>query len=120
MNLDLFENIFNPTSVAVIGASNTAGKWGFNIFNRVLASGAGRKVYPVTSGDSDVIGVKAFSSIKEIPGPVDLAVITVPPQYVPDAINDCAQKQVRVVEIITAGFGEADEKGRGHYIFYDP
>lgn len=112
MNLDHFESIFNPGSVAVIGASNTAGKWGFNIFNRVLASGAGRKVYPVNKGAKDVIGVKAFSSIVDIPGPVDLAVVTVPPQHVPAAIHECIQKQVKVAEVITAGFGEAGAEGR--------
>lgn len=98
--------------MAVIGASNTFGKWGFNIINRVLASGAGRTVYPVNRGSAEVLGVKAYESISHVPGEVDLAVITVPSQYVPEAVKACAAKGVRVAEIITAGFGETGVEGK--------
>ncbi len=110
--IDQFEYIFNPQSVAVIGASNTSGKWGFNIFNRVLASSAGRDVYPVNKGAKKVIGVPAYDRVTDVPGPVEQAVITVPPQYVPQAIQDCVEKGVKVAEIITAGFGESGAEGK--------
>ncbi len=112
MDSNQFECIFNPRSVAVIGASNTFGKWGFNIINRVLASGSGRTVYPVNKESSEVLGVKAYESISDVPGPVDLAVVTVPPQFVLGAIQECAQKGVKVAEIITAGFGEVGDDGK--------
>jgi len=111
MDSNQFKCIFNPQSVAVIGASNTFGKWGFNIINRVLASGSGRAVYPVNKESSEVLGVRAYQSIADVPGPIDLAVVTVPPQFVPGAILECAQKGVKVAEIITAGFGEVGEEG---------
>ncbi|MFO8102241.1 MAG: CoA-binding protein [Dehalococcoidia bacterium] len=111
MDSDLFRCIFKPRSVAVIGASNTFGKWGFNIFNRVMASGDGRAVYPVNTESSEVLGVCSYESIIDVPEPVELAVITVPPRFVPDIVHDCARKGVRVAEIITAGFGEAGEEG---------
>lgn len=112
MRQDQFDCIFNPRSVAVIGASNTFGKWGFNIINRVLASGAGRTVYPVNQVSAEVMGVKAYASISHVPGEVDLAVITVPSQYVPEVVKDCAARRVRVAEIITAGFGETGVEGK--------
>ncbi len=113
MDSDQFKCLFNPRSVAVIGASNTFGKWGFNIFNRVLASSPGRAVYPVNRESSEVLGVRAYESITDVPGPVELAVITVPPKFVPDVICECARKGVKVAEIITAGFGEVGEEGEG-------
>ncbi len=111
-SFEQFECIFNPRSVAVIGASNTSGKWGFNIFNRVLASSSGRNVYPVNKGASEVIGVKAYDSITDVPEAVDLAVITVPSKYVPEAIQGCVESGVKVAEIITAGFGEVGKDGK--------
>lgn len=113
MTESVFESLFNPRSVAVIGASNTFGKWGFNIFNRVLASADGRKVYPVNAEASEVVGIKAYRRVTDIPDPVELAVITIPPQYVLDAVRDCVSKGVKVIEVITAGFGEVGEEGRG-------
>jgi len=107
----VFESLFNPRSVAVIGASNTFGKWGFNIFNRVLASADGRRVFPVNAEASEVVGIKAYKRVTEIPEPVELAVVTIPPQYVLDAVRDCVEKRVKVIEIITAGFGEAGAEG---------
>ncbi|MBM3132996.1 MAG: acetyl-CoA synthetase [Chloroflexi bacterium] len=111
MTDSVFESLFNPRSVAVIGASNTFGKWGFNIFNRVLASADGRKVYPVNAEASEVVGIKAYNRVTAVPGPVDLAVVTVPPQHVLEALRDCVEKGVKVAEIITAGFGEAGDDG---------
>ncbi len=112
MDSSQFESIFNPKSVAVIGASNTFGKWGFNIINRVLASGSGCDVYPINAKSSEVLGVKSYRSIVDVPGPVEFAVVTVPPQFVLEAISECAHKGVKVAEIITAGFGEIGEDGK--------
>lgn len=110
-HLKHFDYLFNPGSVAVIGASNTFGKWGFNILNHVLASAPQRRVYPVNRAATEVVGVPAYERITDVPGPVELAVITVPAPYVPEALRDCARKGVKVAEVITAGFGEAGEDG---------
>lgn len=106
------DSIFNPGPVAVIGASNTPGKWGFNIFSRVIASAAVRKVYPVNSRARDVLGVPAYPSILDIPGPVELAIIVVPVEAVPLAMRHCVQKGVKAAVVITAGFGEVGEEGK--------
>ncbi|MBM3157370.1 MAG: CoA-binding protein, partial [Chloroflexi bacterium] len=78
-NLDL---LFNPKSVAVIGASNTPGKWGFGILSHLLAKG-NRQVYPVNKNGGEVVGVKAYKSLREINTPVDIVVIVTPVADVP-------------------------------------
>jgi len=105
-----WQNLFDPESVAVIGASNTSGTWGFNIFWRVLNSG-NRRVYPVNPSASEVMGIKAFARIADIPEPVDLAVIVVKASQVPDTLQECIQKGVKAVEVISAGFVETGESG---------
>jgi len=66
--LQQLEHIFSPRSVAVIGASNTPGKWEFNVFNRVLSSAHAREVYPVNNRAPQVLGVKAYPTVRDIPG----------------------------------------------------
>ena len=75
--------LFNPRSVAVIGASNNMMKWGFNIYNILIAKG-GREVYAVNRNGADVLGLKAHERLSQVPGPVELAVITVPSQDIPE------------------------------------
>jgi acetyltransferase len=106
------DSVFNPDSVAVIGASNTPGKWGFNIFSRVIASTGTRRIYPVNSRAREVMGVVAYPSILDIPDPVELAIIVVPVESVPTAMLHCVEKRVKAAVVITAGFGEVGEEGR--------
>ncbi len=107
------DHMFNPRSVAVIGASGTFGKWGFNIFSRVLSTRGRRDVYAVNDRETEVLGVNAYGSISDVPGPVDVAVITVPFQALPKVMSDCAQKKVRVAVIISSGFAETGAEGEG-------
>jgi len=102
--------LFNPRSVAVIGASNTPGKWGCDILNLLLTRGE-RKVYPINKNRAEVLGVKAYSGIGEVPGPVDFAVITVAAEAVPAAMEDCVQKGVKTALVISGGFAETGESG---------
>ena len=102
---------FSPNSVAVIGASNTHGSWGYGIMKRLLDSG-GRVIYPVNSSSSEVLGVKAYGSVTGIPGTIDLAVIAVPAPQVPGILQECVQKKVGAAAIISAGFAESGEPGR--------
>ena len=105
------DNLFNPRAVAVIGASNFFGKWGYNVLNRVLSHKQGREIYAVNNKEPEVMGMKAYSSVVEVPGPVDFAVITVPFQYVPAAMEDCVRKGVKSAVIISGGLAEAGEEG---------
>ncbi len=104
------DNMFNPRSVALIGASNTLGKWGFNILALLLGDKS-REIYAVNNREAEVLGLKAYPSILDVPGPVDLAVITVPFKYVPAAMEDCVRKQVKGVVVISGGLAETGEEG---------
>jgi acyl-CoA synthetase (NDP forming) len=102
--------LFNPQSVAVIGASNVLGKWGFHILSLLLGKG-GREIYAINRNESEVQGLKAYPSMREVPGPVDFAVITVPFQDVPVAMEDCVRKGVKAAVIISGGLAEIGGEG---------
>jgi len=106
--LDYF---FNPRGIAVIGASNDPKKLGYEVFKN-LKEYQGGKVYPVNVREEEVQGVKAYKSVKEIPGEVDLAIIVVPKKFVKQTLIECGEKGVKGVVIITAGFGETGEEGK--------
>jgi acetyl coenzyme A synthetase (ADP forming)-like protein len=103
--------LFNPESVAVIGASVHKGKIGYELLNNILTYGYQGKIYPVNIRADEInsiLGLKPFQSIRDIPGPVDLALITIPAQYVADAMRECAQKKVKACVVITSGFSEVE------------
>ncbi len=102
--------LFNPQSVAVIGASNTPGKWGCDILNLLLTRGS-RNVYPINRNRPEVLGVRSYSSVCDVPGPVDFAVITVSSEALPEAMEDCVRKKVKAALIISGGFAETGENG---------
>jgi acyl-CoA synthetase (NDP forming) len=103
--------LFDPRSVAVIGASNNMMKWGFNIFN-ILSTKGGREVYAVNRNGVDVLGLRSYESISEVPGPVELAVITVPFQDIPVTMEECIRKGVKGAVIISGGLAETDGEGQ--------
>jgi len=103
--------IFNPESVAVVGASNDLTKWGAGIFSRVLSSPSVKRAYPVNKNATEVQGVKAYPSVRELPESVDFAAIVIPYPDVPDVIRDCVDKGVKAALIITAGLGETGAEG---------
>jgi len=102
--------LFDPQSVAVIGASNDMMKWGFNILNKLLSQG-GREIYAVNRKGTEVQGLKGYRNIGEVPGPVDVAVITVPYQDIPAAMQDCVNKGVKAAVVISGGLAETGAEG---------
>ncbi|RJR29706.1 MAG: hypothetical protein C4576_34935 [Desulfobacteraceae bacterium] len=104
--------IFNPRSVAVIGASSVIGKWGQMILSNIVAGKFPGKIFPVNSGGGDLCGLKAYKRIQDVPEPIDLAVIAAPAGAVGEVIKGCGEKGVPGAVVITSGFSEADEEGR--------
>jgi acyl-CoA synthetase (NDP forming) len=102
--------LFKPRSVAVIGASNIPGKWGCDILNLLLTKGE-RNIYPINKNKAEVLGVKAYPSLAEVPGPVDFAVIAVSAEALPAAMEDCVHKGVKTALIISGGFAETGKVG---------
>lgn len=106
MNLEVF---FSPKSMAIIGASEKL-RFGYFTTKRMLSSN-NIKVYPVNIQADKVMGVKAYKSVKDIPGSVDLAVFLVPSEAAPNAMRECAEKGIKHVIVLSAGFAEVDEVG---------
>ena len=104
-----FRPLFYPQSVAVIGASMVPTKWGFGITHNIIQGKYHGALYPINFKTPEIMGRKAYKSVLDIPGPVDLAMVVVPPKRVLDAIKDCQTKKIGAAVIITAGFGEVGE-----------
>ncbi len=99
---------FNPKTIAVIGASRKKGKIGYTVLKNFVE--AGKKVYPVNPKANEILGKKAYSSVLDVPGKIDLAVITVPAKFVLTVLDECIEKKVPSAVIITSGFGEIGNK----------
>ncbi|MBI3040603.1 MAG: CoA-binding protein [Chloroflexi bacterium] len=107
-----FAPIFYPKSQAVIGASADAGKFGGRFLKGLVSFGYTGKLYPVNPQESQILGLKTYSRVGDIPGPVDFATITVPARAVPEIVEECLAKGIKAVQILTAGFKEISEEGR--------
>jgi acetyltransferase len=105
-----WQYLFAPDSVAVVGASNVPGSWGYGIMQHLLAS-AKRKIYPVNPTVSEVLGIAAYGSVVGIPGSIDLAVIAVSASQVPKVLGECVQKGVKASVIVSGGFAETGDQG---------
>jgi len=103
--------IFNPESVAVIGAS--PGKAGQLFLDSLLTGGFQGRIYAVNLRGEEISGLKAYTSIRDIPGSVDYVVCCIPAPAVPQLVKDCAAKDVKALAVFTAGFSEiGTEEGR--------
>lgn len=103
--------LLRPRSVAVIGAGRERGSIGGEVFHNLIAAGFNGPVYPVNVGAPVVQSVRAYPTVADIPGDVDLAVVVVPARHVIGVARECAAKRVRAIVVITAGFGETGPEG---------
>ena len=105
------KSFFEPDGVAVIGASREPGKLGYEIFKNIIDAGFKGKLYPINPKADEVLGVKCYHSIKDVPGDVELVVIIVPARFVSSVISDCAAKGANAAIVISGGFGETGAAG---------
>lgn len=107
------DKLFNPKSVAVIGASNTKGKIGNIILENLEKGGYKGKIYPVNPKYEKIGGLDCCAAISDIKDEIDLAIIAIPAEFVPEAVRECAQRNhpVKNIVIISAGFSESGENG---------
>ncbi len=104
--------IFAPRSIAVIGASRRRGNLGAEILHHLQAGSFHGELYAVNPSALEIDGVRCSASLRDIEGPVELAIIAVPAPLVEAAIDDCVAKHVLAVIVISAGFGETGPEGR--------
>ncbi len=107
---ELLEELFYPKSIAVVGASRSKEKIGNIIFRNIKSTFSG-KVYPVNNRAEEVEGVQAYSSVSKIPDKVDLAIISVPKEFVIEVMEDLGKASVPAAIVITSGFREIGEEG---------
>ena len=109
----MLESFFTPSSVAVIGASTNPSKLGHAVLKNLVDCGYSQKgkVYPINPGANEILSFPAFASVLDIPDEIDLAVIVIPYNYVPDALRDCGKKKIPAAIVISAGFREAGREG---------
>lgn len=108
---DQLRLFMEPQSVALIGVPRST-ETGVNTVEFMLEYGYKGRIYPVNPSADSIVGIRAYPTVLEIPGPVDLAVISVPRQIVPEMVEECIQKGIKAVLIVSQGFADADEEGK--------
>ncbi|MCS7096108.1 MAG: bifunctional acetate--CoA ligase family protein/GNAT family N-acetyltransferase [Nitrososphaerota archaeon] len=106
------EKFFNPKSVAVVGATDREGSVGRALIANIIGAGFEGDIYPVNLRKKEVLGLKAYQSVEQIPKPVDLAVIATPATTVPEIVEQCGRVGIKSVVIISAGFREIGPEGK--------
>jgi len=104
--------LFYPRSIVFIGASAQIGKWGHMLPVNTIGGGFEGDVYLVNHNGGSMLGRTAYTSVEQIPGQVDLAVVTVPAQAVPDLIPQLQSKNIRQVVLVSSGFSETGQEGK--------
>ena len=106
------KRIFDPQTVAVIGASNKEGSVGHALIKNMIGSGFKGIVYPINFKNKSIYGVRSYSKLSETRDTIDLAIIATPAETVPEIVKECGEYGVGGIVIISAGFMEAGEKGK--------
>ena len=98
--------IMKPEAVAVIGASDETGKIGNSVMKNLINGGYEGKIYPINPGAAQIMGLKAYKSVKDVPGTVDVAVFAIPAKFVAGALVECGEKKIPGAVLIPSGFAE--------------
>ena len=109
LNLD---KIFNPKSIALIGASDEENSVGYTLMKNLTELGYKGRVFPVNIHKEEVLGLKAYQTVDQLPETVDLAIIAVPARFVPETVEQCGKARIIGIIIISAGFKEIGQEGK--------
>lgn len=108
----MLQAIFAPRSVAVIGASPDPARLGHTVLKNIIDNGYEGQVFPIHPRAAEILGRRSYASVLAVPDPIDLAVVVIPPQFVLSVVDECGQKGVKGLVVITAGFKEVGGEGR--------
>lgn len=100
--------LFNPHSVAIVGASANPAKMGYRYLHQLIQFGFEGNLYPVNPAGGTILGLPAYKSFKDLPAPVDYVISAIPADQLPQLIQDCATKGVKLLQLYTAHLGETE------------
>jgi len=106
------ESLFNPRSVAIVGASADESKNGGRLFKYLVKHGYQGSIYPVNPKEREIRGYPCYPGVRDIPGEVDLACIIVPAKAVAPVLRECVEKRVKSAIVYSSGFAEVGQEGR--------
>jgi len=98
--------VMKPDAVAVIGASDEAGKIGNSVMKNLINGGYKGKIYPINPSADKIMGLQAYKSVKDVPGDIDIAVFAIPAKFVPGALIEVGEKKIAGAILIPSGFAE--------------
>ncbi|WP_086709318.1 CoA-binding protein, partial [Streptomyces antimycoticus] len=107
--LSAMRRLMQPRSVAVVGASNEQGKIGNSVMRNLIDGGFPGEIHPVNPKADDILGRKAYKSVTDVPGEVDVAVFAIPAKFVPAALEEVGRKGIPNAVLIPSGFAETGE-----------
>ncbi|MHC1785012.1 MAG: acetate--CoA ligase family protein [Anaerolineaceae bacterium] len=110
MDREALNKLFKPKSIAVVGASATPGKIGYTVLDNIIREGFKGKIYPINPSCEDILGLKTYASVLDIPGDCDAALITVPAKFCVQVVEECGKKGIKGLMIITSGFSEVGRR----------
>ncbi len=110
MDHTALNGMLRPTSMAVVGASATPGKIGYTVLKNLIESGYEGKIYPINPSATEILGLKVYPTIMDVPGQIDSAIITVPAKMVLAVVDDLGAKGAKGMIVITSGFSEVGQK----------
>ncbi len=109
-DFEALNGLLRPRSVAIIGASNTPGKIGYLAAKNLIESDYEGKVYPINPRAKEILGVKAYPSVLDVPDEIDVAMVIVPAKLVPQVTEECGKKGVKALIVVASGFSEVGRR----------
>ncbi len=110
MDKVVINKMLRPKSVAVVGASATPGKIGYSVVNNLLKDGYKGAIYPINHKEKEILGLKCYAEIADVPGEIDSAIMCVPASAMVEVTEECGKKGVKGLIVITSGFSEVGRK----------
>lgn len=111
MKNDMINTLFNPKSIAIIGASTNPGKIGYRLADNIFSKSYSGEVYLVNPKGENILGKKSITSIEMLPEGVDLAILAIPNKFFIQSVKDCMAKKIKTIVALTAGFKETGDEG---------
>ncbi|MEA1958247.1 MAG: CoA-binding protein [Chloroflexota bacterium] len=110
--VELMKLFMEPESIALVGLTRNTGPFGWNVLEHLQGYGYEGRIYPVNPGADEILGVKCYHSVADIPEVVDLAVIITPSHLGPKLVKECTEKGIRAITVVGQGYADGDDEGK--------